>query len=154
LPRAFVPARLIAGRASGSIHSRNLSDAPRRRRGRAVERRPQGPRRNHPRGSLAPNQRVPGGSACDNRSSMSASGVRPPSAISPAARCSILPSRDPESSGSGATSSPSPCQTEVRPVPTAPSRGSANQDERIAATFILARRDSLSRFRTCLRASV
>ena len=55
---------------------------------------------------------------------------------------------------SGATSSPSLCQTEIRPVPTAPSHPSANHDERFAATFALAWRDGLSRFRTCLRASV
>ena len=55
---------------------------------------------------------------------------------------------------SGATSSPSLCQTEVRPVPTAPSHPSANHDERFAATFALAWRDGLSRFRTCLCASV
>ena len=50
----------------------------------------------------------------------------------------------------GATSSPFPCQTGVRPIPTAPSHPSENRDEQISAAFTLAWRDGLSRFRTCL----
>jgi len=56
--------------------------------------------------------------------------------------------------GREATSSPSPCQTGVRPILTTRSHPSENHDERFSAAFTLARRDGLSRFRTCLRAPV
>ena len=55
---------------------------------------------------------------------------------------------------SGETSSGSTWQTEVGPVPTAPSHPSANHDRRLAAILTLAWRDGSSPFRACLRASV
>jgi hypothetical protein len=54
----------------------------------------------------------------------------------------------------GATSSPSSCQSGVRPVLATQNHPSENHDERFSAAFSLARRDGLSRFRTCLSASV
>ena len=55
---------------------------------------------------------------------------------------------------SGETSSGSTWQTEVGPVPTAPSHPSANHDRRFAAILTLAWRDGSSPFRACLRVSV
>jgi hypothetical protein len=55
---------------------------------------------------------------------------------------------------SGAPPPPSPCQTELAPFPTAPSRPTSNHYERLVPSFTLAWREGLFQFRTCWRASI